>query len=854
MQNYMSLENVENILKQIFKGQNISEDVYTSDEYRKVLDFCANIPIDYFKKLVNGAIAYDEFALKNVEQVAMSNIINIIAKIDAESLIRYEKATNVIQSLELDGKSKKLLLRQIFESIDPVVSEENNEIINTSTDFLEKVEKVASSFTNLSGKVRVDLVQKIYSNCVKRMKTFWQRVEPDKFKGVIDTLTSELGDGNFTESELIELSTRCATIFCDSTREKILGIEKVVDEFKNYVLERIKDIPQLSEDQMQKFSNLNFGQILRRAASIAKSNPAQVSEVSMLLKGSSIGEIFSQEIKNGTKKSELYKEFEDAKINLSVSDMAFVLTNNPSIFGTSIDSALETINNIKNAMHSAYGNKTDNINFSELLTRENFLKGMPKSLVSEDYVRTIELLSSFTPPTELFELLKKDMTILDVPYDSLHSMVIDTFKKAKNTEEIFSLLNSQLKDEFKDIRKDKKETSKSKATLQSHNETVREVKNDVKFDFSFEEIRDLLFEFDLTKLKTFLGDYYNEFVKRFISSNVDKSMLNEVIDKSKGAEAQAILSQEKREGSIVIDADKLQQFTHDKAASKSNNIELLWSLQRNIVSAINLIQKFMANPQKYEHADTIFIASTNYFKLASEKDEIMLATKSVEKEYRDSYDYVKFCVNDSFEKLTKLYSQLIKSDLPYLKNYITRLEEQEYILEESLSNGIFESLEQSEIDRLAELKKLSVIRKEKLKTNYSVIEGKLADNKKQRRQTEARLKQEKNNPTTPLISDEVEEGENYNLLNSMGVTELEFKIEQELKSLSKQERGLQKKIDLIEQEIKHLETQISDIDRMIESERIYKGIKKRLDKYKSLLEHAKSIYLIADDSNNSQKI
>ncbi|MBQ9790015.1 MAG: hypothetical protein IJW24_00260 [Clostridia bacterium] len=850
MSAFLQFSEVDDSFKKILKPAESEKWIFYSPEYKEVCDACARLPLDVFEKVITGAIVYSELALKNVGSATIKNVIQVLADHDFDALLKYEQALSFVQEMTLDEKTKRGLLAQIYSSLEPIIDAQNQSLLEISDEFVKKTEKVSSSFSTMSGSSRAELVSKIYSNCTGRMKNFWQRVEPDKFKGVVDALTGELSGANFSEDDLIELSSRCATIFCESTREKILEIEKILNEFKTYALEKVKADGSLPADVVENFEKLEYGHILRKAGSIAKSSPSQVAETSAFLQGKSVGEIFSDIINTGAKNSELFAEFADAKIDLSVRDMIWVMHKNPSIFGSSVEFSLASLKKIKEAMKTSYGKKADEVDFSAMLTRDNFLKGMPKIEALENVSKTIDLLSSVVPANELAAYLANDMKILEMPYERLHAMIVSAFVSSKSTDEIFEALGRTLREGavFTDDLLKKK-----KAKAGDEISKTAELSSLPKISVSFEsnEMKEVLFEFDMKKLKAFLGPYFDEFARKFKTSDIDKSAIDVVMKRSRDVASRVESCQSRHKGKIFLDGDRLQSLVHDKSIEKINLIEMLWQLQRNIDSEIGLLTMFAKHPNITDKEKQIYITSTNYFKLAVERDEILDEIGFVPIEVRDAVMNARMMVDSSFDTLTKLFAKFISGNTELLARKARELEEQKITLENRMRENSFAGLIGNEDALFAERRKLT---EELAMVKHQFEELLMKHDEYESRAKEKRqaIKVEHENPTSEFVGSRLAIGENQSILGVLGVTEIEQQLETELNKILEQAQANVFKIDGLSQRIRDLEKLLDEL-RLAESySDVVKITEQRLKNIKSRLAHVYKIKKLAGEESNSE--
>ena len=840
---------VDALLRAKLAGFAGDDDIFATDEYKKLCDLLCFMPESLARDIISGAVVYAELSMKNVSEITKSNIVKLVSGKNKAALAYYAEAVASIDSMDIDDKAKSTLLKQIFATIEPMTHDSDVNAVSIAGEFVGQAQKVSSSFSTMGGEEKRAVVTKIYQNCIGRMKNFWQRVEPEKFNGVIKALTEELSDGGLSDEDLIELSSRCATIFCESSREKILGIEKVLNEYKDFVLEQINNTPGLDPKVIAAFEELKYSGILKRAASIAKSLPEQVEKMSKFLQGWSIADIFEKEIDEKHKNSDLYKEFGAAKLDLGVQDMIWVMLKNPSLFGSSVDSSLVCVKNVKSAMMAAYGDGAKDIDYSLLLSRSNILKGMPSVDNYEEIARTIELLSSFVPATELARYLQNDMMILDASFEDIRETVKNIIKTS-SVEEAGVKLSQLLKNgTFKKSVSAQKRERVSGDNVGSASKTTRDIS--VSMPLAFDAIDDIIVEFDISKLKLILGDDFDAWAKKYETSNIDKKKLSAVIERTKGNAILAELASERKPNSVLIDGDKFQAFLHEKEHRNVNVIEMLWQLQRNIDAATSLVKKFTLDPDKYTHRDVVFIASTNYFKVATERDEIYDSLGDrIPIEISEAVDYARRLIDDSFETLTHDFTSFVKADSKYLRTYIAELEEQREAITKFIESHSFLGIEEGESIEESRLRLIEDLERERAKYKGLVSSQELI--KSLRKQKGIALNEERRNPSTDQEQRPL--GDNYSFDSVMSQRELEYSILAEIDKLDLDFEKNNANMAVILNKIRNLEAKLDELARLASNDSVVAAKRAKLEKILSRLAHAIRIKESVDDNNSESNI
>lgn len=840
MKEYLSKNEILNIINSLGDGR---YNFYDDNDLERLINILSKIEKNQVDKILSGAFFYNEYIKKNVNELTLNKIISIILSVDQESLKNYEVAIDNLKKTGMNEKVVHEVVKQIYASVYDKIVQENRNIFELSSDFVVQADKVSSTFSDINKNLKNDLINTIYLNCLSRMKNFWQKVEAQNFTNVVDTLMNDLDDNRFSEDEIIELSKKCATIFCESSRDKIMGVELVLSEYKDFCLNLLENSIEMSPDNIQKLKDFKVGQVFRTSASISKANTRTLFHTSEFLKGKSIAEIFRHKIGTDDKNARLYEEYRDVKLDLSLNDMVWALTKNPSLFTNSITSTLEFVDKIKLAINQSYGEKAVNFDFNKLITKDNFFKGIPKNIEQENISKNVELLSCFMNINDLFEYLSTDMSIFNIDSEKLHEIILEVFIKNKKSDDITKKLNNILKNKVNEELKIlllKKDKSKhiEKTTVQE-NQSKNLAPN---VHFSYKEISDFTFNFDLKKLKLFLGKHYDEFISGLKKSGVNSSKIQDIIIQDEQASAKL------KSGGNGVDLNSLLQSVHNGYEDRLNRIELLWQLQRNISSAINLINLFVKNGEL--DTQRMYVISSNYFKLAGEKHLYFNHLDKIEEHYKHTADYLVEKIDKNFEILTQKFAEVSRDNSEQLDLFADKLIRQRKIIEKQINSYTFENIDDNIHLDLEKRKQELTLALTSLQMDYEQKHKLYKENKQSIINVRKQIKTEQETPTDVYDLSKIDG--KIDLFHYAFVGNKERELHNQLDKLLNIECDLEMDTKNLIKQITSLKKEISQIDKNLKGSEIYNALMMRINELEARLNYALKVKQ-AIDKNESEK-
>ena len=849
MSGFLPTKKIDVLLKQKF-GSDYKG--FGSLEYEQVLNYLATLSVSDTNRILSGAVVFSELNARTIADITLNDVIKVLTNIDRDVLLQYGKAIETIRTLKLGHKAESKMAHEIFATIKPKQEQTNEMLYKIANGFVDKTSKVAKTFSNLAPEDRKDLVSEIYSNCVGRMKMFWQRIEANNFTEIIDTLMNAFGEDSLTEEEVIELSKKCATIFCDSSREKIKGVEEVLTDYKNFVLEQIAKNANMFSKEKDFLDNYKFVNVLRQAASISKFTKNQLLEVENLLKGQSIGQIYADALNDdNSKHHDLISKFKDVNIELSVKEMIWVLAKNPSIFGQSITNDLQVVEQVQNALLSNYGEKMKDFNAGDLFTKENFLKGFPSLDNGENILANITTLSGFVSGDELTSYLKKDMRILGIDKEVLRQAVIKALKNAKTKEDISVSINQIFKNVGMLVEESK--DKKQKTSTEAKTESESKADSTQNFKLTMDDLKDVLVDLDFIKLREILGSYFDEFVEKLFPQEVDRIKIGTVISSDK--QHSLMTAQNEASGALYpnhvsVDVDKFSKFAYDKSEMDYiSPITLLIETNLKLDSAIKMFGAYKGGANQDADIDKLFAYSSTYFSLAKEKDDVLQFAKA-HFNPKTASEHKRLCglIESKFAELSDKYSKIVKAKQDVLDTYIANLLCQEAQLEKEISEAKFQNVEEFEIISPQEgWKQVKEFWEQKAE-----FDARLLQIEEEKKATRRKIIEERNRLLDDSHSKKVAPGEQYALFDRE-LTQTEKELDLQLARLNADTRKVLLDIRKIEQNVLSLERKLFEASKRLRYKHGLEVCMQKLQAIKDKIACAKRIKLAGEPDTSGEQ-
>ena len=825
MSSFLNNEQMDILLKQKFGSD---YDGFGSPEYEKVLFYFTHMPESSVKTMISGVVAFNELCNEAVKAKTLGEIIKLLNKYDKSVIYKYGQVIETLRSMGLRPDATSKIFHELHKTVVAAQKKTNRTLTKISTSFVEEANKLALAFSSLPAESKTYLISEVYSNCVSRMRLAWQKIDPEEFAGVVDTLMHDFGEDSLSDDEVIDLSKKCATIFCDSSRQKIKDLEAVLGDYKNFILGQIAENADAYLLEKSYLDDYKFVNVLKQAASIGKFEKKQLLRVAKFLEGQSVGQIYSDIIVDKNNDDyDLVNEFENIKIDLSVKEMIWVLSKNPSLFGRSIVNDLKVLKQVQKSFEANYGKSMKDFDFGELFTKENFLKGFPSLESGENMSANIEILSGFVTEEQLAKCLKTDMRILGAPNGVLRAALVQALKTAKTQEDLVQNINKIFKNTSSLLAEGKVTAPAEAGTNKSDGTRKESILPDLKLPA--EKTQDVSVDLDFKKLNELFGSDFAAFAQKLFPTTVDTRKIEDVIGNQRfhvGTVA---------EGESGISIERLSSFARNKSGmEQANPIEVLVQFGTKIDSAIKLMDLYLSSDEFAGRSDKMQICSSQYFSLASEKDDVLRFVQTHLNCDAGEKEKLETMVENKFDELTKKYAIIAGSDSKYLDEYVIKLESENERLERIIAENAFQGVLEGD-SFVGPEKPVKDLREEQvsLKQELERIEEEQIALKK-------RMTEEQNG-----LLDEgivlVDGAQKMFRLLDVELSETEKEINAEISALKTKSREVLFDIGRLERRILAVEKRLLDGKRNAQNNELVASLMERLNKIRAKLEYAKRV-------------
>lgn len=261
----------------------------------------------------------------------------------------------------------------------------------------------------------------IFDNVTSRTQDFW-KTNPKELHTLLTKLKTNVyekgeKEQSLSTKEIISISKRCGTFFKESDAKKLEKVAHGFMQFKNYILNEF--LSKGGDNHLyDKIDNLTFKDLLIQAPTIGcKDSSAVKFNVDLLM-----GKAFKESLKDAKVKTNepthyLFKEFGRVKVNGDHHELANLLLKAPTSVCTSPYTIVDIVNFVdKTFKESRYGHS--NIK-EKLLTVHNFSDLNLVRIKDIDKENCLKKLTTLFREEKLFEILQRDLTLLNIKEDVL---------------------------------------------------------------------------------------------------------------------------------------------------------------------------------------------------------------------------------------------------------------------------------------------------------------------------------------------------------------------------------------------------------------------------------------------------
>ena len=461
----------------------------------------------------------NQVMVESYGKVSVSNMLSLYKSLDADVLINLYAVYDKIKEKENDKlETRKNFKKVVLEIMgtNEIVNEEVSYNLNDA--FKKSLEVKESLYLTMIDKKQAN---RLFDNCMRRSKIFLRECESRNLEKVIYCLKNNF---KLSDSELVDISKRCASFFIATNVNKINNLHKSIEEFKSYINKQSSKMSSALE--IKRLLEKNFKGVLKESSSVATLNSNSINKTLKFLMGEKLGDL-----------SPVNKNLFNIRANFTPFQLAKLYNESITSLGISVEKIANVCDSIKEVYRKTYNSEVDlnNLingnNFSSIsqLTKEDYMKG---GKIEEIF----SLLAMFISSEDMTNLLKNDFSFLIASPSSVKQSLQEAVLSSSNKDELkYNVLKKirghfdiyeRIPSNFPRENKDNKSLSKlNKISIRDIDEEEikdvlkkLEVENDKievwekKWDKDDREYRDLAIEIELEDLNNKI-DETKDFLK-----------------------------------------------------------------------------------------------------------------------------------------------------------------------------------------------------------------------------------------------------------------------------------------------------------------------------------------------------
>lgn len=441
------------------------------------------------------ALKYKGFTTEELDKI-IKNLINFNSKVlDAEADLTFNNIDKIIYNYDLDlvktlskvynvliGKfnigtasSKKIVseMLDIFKEEQKTLNSRikaNKKVVSTYLANIDSINNAICRFANNAA-----FAETLLDNCIYRTKNFWLKSKVEIIEPLLKKLSTNIytyndKDNNLSVKEVVELSNQCATLFLNSSDNKVEDACMELMALKQYILDNYT-LDNANPDNIELVKNKKLKEIIKRAPIILTSDSQNLEFARHLLCGKSFKEAVNLAYGNKLTTADIdaFKDSYNIKINATLNDLSRIFVGNVTAFDITPSRICSVFNHVKDAFNLAYG-KVDI--FDKVITGNNF--NQLNLLNIKDFSKdscVYALAKIFKDPNELLYYINDNISMLNLKASEVVPYVKELF--SLDNLDVFDY-QERLKDIFKGKYKNLEEVkSKTKARRDSFSRKMR---------------------------------------------------------------------------------------------------------------------------------------------------------------------------------------------------------------------------------------------------------------------------------------------------------------------------------------------------------------------------------------------
>lgn len=389
--------------------------------------------INIVQKELELLYVLNKVLIESYSTVSFNNMMQVYKDIDDDLLLQLFITFNQIKSKSLDNKTAIVRFRKVCEDVLKNNKKVNFAIKSMLNEEISKIESIRNVlYFGMDDREKAD---KLFANCRKRSKHFLNNCDVNNLSNLIDYVKKNY---HLSDSELVDISSRCATFFVFSSAGKIKKLDDVIEDLKTFIITTTK-----GKDESSKVSKLlgrDFKDIITNSSTFVTSNLENVQNTIRFLKGESISMI---------NPDFLHSEVGNVKGEFNAGQLAKIYNESITSINTSVDKIANVCLGVSSAYKRAYGKE---LPFDGFINGRNFAS--ISQLRNEDFDGSgkineiFELLKPFVREDEMVNLLENNLGFLIAETPEVKRSLKNALLISRNNDELKINVLSKIKNHF----------------------------------------------------------------------------------------------------------------------------------------------------------------------------------------------------------------------------------------------------------------------------------------------------------------------------------------------------------------------------------------------------------------------
>lgn len=491
-------------VKELLIKYNIAFDE-NSSETEMLLQHFARSTTEDLEKYFSNCIFLKKRLNDACSAITVEQVFYIISRANRDFIQKVEKEYDKFASqVALDDHLKTKIFASLSKDMLNVVSKTDKEMADIASKYVSDLNKVVELSNSFVSYFDEDLGSKLFTNCIKRMQSFYYSTNPEQISELFYHLKNHPDcAGKITEEDLVSISERCASFYSNATAEKIQNINLQLQDFSKFIYNQLElELTEKNKLQtMQYQTALNakdLRNILLTTPTIFTENPTTINFNIDLIKGQDTIGSLVEKFQIKVNSEEALEKFKNISLSFSAIDMQKLYVGNLSALSVSPNVMLNALTFIDRTAKAVFG---DEIAPEEYLSPETYgqLQNINKLYDSFGYDKNqwknnLELLSKIVSKEKLKDYFLSSFKLANVPTEFIKTQIANTIlasNGADDLEKSFDRLIS--KNFFWDVQNKKKSSDESQHTFEIPKYRIGNLKPEpIQFGVDLEKAKEFL--------------------------------------------------------------------------------------------------------------------------------------------------------------------------------------------------------------------------------------------------------------------------------------------------------------------------------------------------------------------------